>query len=368
MNTRMNQLPPNRWFLAGSTLVPLAVVLGTILFGGTSAVYATGNTIAAPTTDYIGRKVQVQATITPLFSLGVACKSSFNMNGKNCVVNSFNSSLTNASTGGQYDASKALSGGDVGVDGAVVGDVSLGNGTIYGHLFTGAGSIASQVQIGPNGSVGPIGTANGTIAAGWWSPTFNASFSDVPAPTYAPLPPPAAVPPLLGLLGTPVTTFSGGNYTVAGSYSPGDIVVSGPGVTTLWVQGSMSVGNITFTNGGSLILYIGNTSGSAVSLTESGNNTLNQPGLARNLQIYGLPTLTSIDLHGNAGFNATIYAPEANFIGGGGGNNTQDTCGAITVNSITMNGHWNFHFDESLKNFGPNRGWVAKNWTEVKYP
>jgi hypothetical protein len=122
------------------------------------------------------------------------------------------------------------------------------------------------------------------------------------------------------------------------------------------------------TNGGSLVLYIGNTSGSAVSLTESGASTLNQPGLARNVQIYGLPTLSSIDLSGNSGFNATIYAPEADFIGGGGGNNSQDTAGSITVNSVSLNGHWNFHFDESLKNFGPNRGWVAQNWTELKYP
>jgi hypothetical protein len=130
----------------------------------------------------------------------------------------------------------------------------------------------------------------------------------------------------------------------------------------------MSFGNIVITNGGSLILYVGNTSGSAVSITDSGSGTLNQPGLSSNLQIYGLPTLTAINLSGNAGFNACIYAPEANLTAGGGGSNTQNTCGAITVNSVSMNGHWGFHFDESLKNFGPNRGWIARNWTELKYP
>ena len=359
----MTQVPGKRRLFAGRTLVPLAVALGTILFGGAPLVYATGNTIAAPTSASIGRKVQVQAYTTPLFTLGIACKSSFNMNGNNCAVDSYNSALTNASTGGQYDASKALSGGDVGVDGAVVGDVSLGNGNIYGHLFTGAGSQANQVRIGSQGSVGPIGTPNGTVAAGWWSPTFNASFSDVPAPSNIGLPVPL---PLLGV--ATMSAVGSPKYVTSGSYSPGTLTVVGPGTAQLWVQGSMSFGNIILTNGATLVLYVGNTSGSAVSITDSGSGTLNQPGLAQNLQIYGLPTLTTINMSGNAGFNASIYAPEANFTAGGGGSNTQDTCGAITVNSISMNGHWHFHFDENLKSMGPNRGWVAKNWTELQYP
>ncbi|HEX4645910.1 MAG TPA: hypothetical protein VH598_09905, partial [Verrucomicrobiae bacterium] len=280
MKTHITQLPANRL---------LAVILGTILFGGTPALYAGANSFATPTSANIGRKVQVQATITPLFSLGISCKSTFNMNGGNCLVDSFNSALTNASTGGQYDASKRLAGGDVGVDGAVVGDVSVGNGNIYGHLYTGAGSVASQVQIGSGGSVGPVGTAGGTIAAGWWSPTFNASFPDVPAPS------PIGIGPPLPLLGFANISAAGNpKYVTSGSYSPGTLTVVGPGTAQLWVQGSMSFGNIVLTNGATIVLYVGNTSGSPVSITDSGSGTLNQPGLASNLQIYGLPSLTTI--------------------------------------------------------------------------
>jgi choice-of-anchor A domain-containing protein len=95
---------------------------------------------------------------------------------------------------------------------------------------------------------------------------------------------------------------------------------------------------------------------------------MNSPGYAKNFQIYGLPSLTSVSFHGNAGFVGTIYAPEADMTGGGGGNNVQDTSGAMVVKSVTLNGHWNFHYDQSLKTFGPTLGWVATKWSEAKYP
>ena len=118
------------------------------------------------------------------------------------------------------------------------------------------------------------------------------------------------------------------------------------------------------TNNARLILYVGTATGSGDSVTLGGSATANQPGYARNLQIFGLPSLNTMDLHGNAGWNATVYAPDADFTGGGGGNNTQDTQGSLVCRSFTAGGNWNFHFDESLKVNGPNRGWVANGWTE----
>lgn len=324
------------------------------------------NGFAAPTTTSVGRKVQMQTALTPLFLVGIACRTNFYMNGNNATVNSFNSGDTNYSqtisnVAGQYDPNHWKSGGDVGVDGAVVGDVHVGNGNVYGHLFTGPGSTENQVQIGPNGTVGPAGTPNGTIANNWWSPTFNVNFPDVAAPSTVGWFTLGSAPVVNGV----ICLVPGLNYT-ASSYNGTTIKCSG--ANTVWIQGSVSGLSVTNTASGSLTLFVGTTSGSGDSLSLSGNGNMNYPGLARNLQIYGLPSLTSIDFHGNAVWCATIYAPEANFIGGGGGNNTQDSIGAVAVNSATLNGHWNFHYDESLKTYGPNRGWVGKSWTEVKYP
>lgn len=306
--------------------------------------------VSVPTTNgssYFRALALTNAPI-PYFALGLAASGNLNLNGKNFVSDSFDSSSTNYSStisgmAGQYDPNRFKAGGSIGVDDAVVGDVNVGNAIIYGHLFTSPGSVTNQVQIGPSGFVGPLGTPNGTIFPGWWSPTFNVSFPDVPHPTFIGLPLPAAINGNFFLV-------PGINYTVTSNPS-GVLFCTGSNRVWLNYSGSTSLG-VTITNNGSLALYVGRTSGSADSLSLSGNGTMNYPGLARNLRIYGLPSLTSIDFHGNMTWCATIYAPEANFIAGGGGTNVQDSIGAVVAKSITLNGHWHFHYDESLGYFG----------------
>ena len=39
--------------------------------------------------------------------------------------------------------------------------------------------------------------------------------------------------------------------------------------------------------------------------------------------------------------------------------------GAGIVKSATMNGHFNFHYDEALAKFGPDRGWFITSWNEM---
>jgi choice-of-anchor A domain-containing protein len=92
------------------------------------------------------------------------------------------------------------------------------------------------------------------------------------------------------------------------------------------------------------------------------NNLTQNAGV---LGIYGLPSCTSIDLHGNAAFTGTIYAPQADYVFGGGGNNTQDMIGALVANSCKLNGKANFHYDESLKRNGPGIGYIPFSWKEI---
>ena len=162
-----------------------------------------------------------------------------------------------------------------------------------------------------------------------------------------------------------VINVNGGNYTVTSVGSP--LNITGP--TTLWVQGSFGQGvTIATTNNASLVLFVGRASGTGDSVAMGGNGSMNYPGVAANFQLYGLPSLTSITLSGNAAFVAAIYAPEAALTGNGGGNNNFDTSGAVVVNSVTLNGHWNFHYDEHLAMVGPTFGWVPHQWAEQKYP
>jgi choice-of-anchor A domain-containing protein len=92
-------------------------------------------------------------------------------------------------------------------------------------------------------------------------------------------------------------------------------------------------------------------------------NAIVDSGRAGNFYYYGLPGVTSITWSGNSAFIGVIYAPEADLTLNGGGNNI-DMVGSTITKSITMNGHFDFHFDESLLTSGPSR-LAVNNWTEL---
>jgi hypothetical protein len=153
-----------------------------------------------------------------------------------------------------------------------------------------------------------------------------------------------------------------GNYYIMGINN--SLTINAPYVT-LYVDGNISLsGNnaITIgTNASRVSFYV---RGPSVSLT--GNATVNnQTQNAAVLGIYGLPTLTSISFGGNAAYSGTIYAPQASFSFGGGGNNTYDFVGASVSYDCRLNGHANFHYDESLKRNGPGIGYIPFSWKEI---
>jgi hypothetical protein len=309
----------------------------------------------------MGRKIQVQSTLSPLFSAGVVCRSNFDMSGNNCTIDSFDSTSVTYSTGGQWDVTKHKANGNVGTDSALVNSFVVGNGNIFGSVYTGPGTAETCVSVGPNGSVGDLSWCPGTsgIQAGHWFGNFNMNIPDVTPPNTAGWA--TNFPPAVG--GSNILQ-GGTNYVV--SSLPNSLYIAG--YTVIWVQGSASLGvTIAKTNNAQLILFVGRTTGTGDSMSWSGNGTCNMPGYAANLQIYGLPSMTSMDLHGNAGWVGTLYAPEVSFVGGGGGKNAQDTAGAIVVHDVSLKGKWNFHYDESLAVTGPSRGWIATGWKEVPF-
>ena len=49
----------------------------------------------------------------------------------------------------------------------------------------------------------------------------------------------------------------------------------------------------------------------------------------------------------------------------GSGNTVYDFVGAGVAKTITMNGKFNFHYDEALGVYGPNRGYIVSSWNEM---
>ncbi|MDD5139578.1 MAG: hypothetical protein PHY43_04860 [Verrucomicrobiales bacterium] len=304
----------------------------------------------------ISRKVMVQAVYSALFPGAITTSTNIDLNGNNVRVDSFDSTLTNASAWktnfgyGIYDITKARANGNVATDSSLVGAISVGQANIYGHLDTGPGGTAT---VGNNGYVGPLPQSGSGIQAGYSADDMNMVFPPVVLPGGASGWP--SVP------GNNVITASGNYYIIGINNS---LTINAPNVT-IYVEGSISLsGNNSITvgtNASRVTLYVGGPS-----FSTTGNATVNnQTQNAVVLGVYGLPTLTSINFGGNAAYTGTIYAPQAAFSFGGGGGTTYDYVGALVAYNAKLNGHANFHYDESLKRNGPGIGYVPYNWKEI---
>jgi hypothetical protein len=304
----------------------------------------------------ISRKIIVQAVYSALFPGAITTVTNIDLNGNNVRVDSFDSTLTNASSWrtnlgyGIYDITKARARGDVMTDSSLVGAITVGQANIYGHLDTGPGGTPT---VGQNGYVGPLPQNGSGIQPGYVTDDMNMVFPPVILPNGA-----GGWP---SIPANHVITNSGNYYMIR---IDDDLTVNAPNVT-IFVDGSISLsGNDSITigtNASRVSFYVGGPTISATGNATINNQTMN----AGVFGLYCLPTVTSINFGGNAAFTGTIYAPQADFQFGGGGNNMYDFVGALVAYSATLNGHANFHYDESLKRNGPGIGYIPYSWKEV---
>jgi hypothetical protein len=297
-------------------------------------------------TSYIPRAVRLDTRRDGIFSKGMVAKGRINLNGQNVKTDSFDSAdpLRNNPLTAQGDA------GDVASNAGIVGIIGVGNANIYGRAATGPGGT---ITVGPNGGVGSHvwQAGNRGIQPGWSSDDSNIQFPDVRDPFNSGYSTPA---------GNPLIIDSSGNWLIS-DLSRSLIVRSGVTAVLKVTDNINLTGNdaITLESGATLHLYMAGTSAKI-----AGNGVVN-PGNAINFAYYGMPSNTSLDLGGNAAFTGVIYAPNAAFSLGGAGNDAIDFIGASVTSTVTMNGHFNFHYDENLGRIGPMRGFVVTAWNEI---
>jgi len=323
-------------------------------------IYAQGFVNIPSTDQYVARMVRVETRRDGMFTKAIVAQSQIDINGKNVQTDSFDSSDPNFCTNGQYDPSKTKDNGGVATNSGLISSINIGNATIRGGVSTGPGG---SVDIGPNGAIGSQAWHDGGntgIQPGWSIDDMNVVFADVEPPFSG-----GYFTPVGGSVGGTSYTYilSNGNYQLNSMSMSGHEKTLVNGNAVLYVDGNVSLsGNayIEIAPGASLHLYVG---GSSTAL--GGNGVINETGLAANFMYYGLPSNTSVSMSGNAGFAGVIYAPAANFTLNGGGNNTYDFVGASVTGTATINGHFNFHYDEALGNIGPTRGYLVTSWNEL---
>lgn len=264
----------------------------------------------------------------PLFQYALGARDNINMAGSSKVTDSFNSADPNFSTNGQYDPGKARTNGNVA---SVQGLVYLDAKTIGGNLLLGpAASFAS----GTNQILGNIEFNQ------------NLNFPDVRLPKELFV----AVPPV-NVYGTNLIPVSG--YYDINDQLPIDVPA---GVTAVIAARTpnfslnIQIHGGTTNSGTAYIFLLGSNA------TLSPNRAGDASNQAKNLCIFGLPSLTALAMSGppTENFTGVIYTPSAtlSLIAGSAPRNFFGSC---ITKSVTVNGNWFFHFDEDLLNSGPFR-------------
>lgn len=306
------------------------------------------------------RTVRVTLTNDALFAKGMVAKGQIDLSGNNVKTDSFDSLDPAYSTNGRYDPAKFKDNGDVATNSTLIDSLDVWNADIYGKASTGPGGT---VLVGPNGSIGSKSwhqAGNKAIEPGWSSDDMNVAFPDVAVPFSG-----GASTPSNGSVGGTNYTYvlTSGNWQLSSLSMSGQNKMIVTGQAVLYVTGDVSLAGQSYiyvATDSNFKLYVGGATASF-----GGNGILNPPGNATNFYYYGLPGNTSLSLSGNAAFTGAIYAPNAAFTLGGGGNNTYDFVGASVTSSVKMNGHFNFHYDENLGKNGPRRGFTITSWNEI---
>jgi hypothetical protein len=318
---------------------------------------AMGYTVVPANNRPVQRTVRVTTTNVPAFGVAMMVKLDIDSKGNDMMVDSYDSSDPLHSTNGMYNAATRKASGDLVSSGGVI---NVQNANIYGHLWT---SPSGSYTIGANGTVGDLSwNTKGQVQPGYYKNDFNANIKDVPVPFTS---------------GFSVTALSSGTNTYV--LGTGDYYVSGDFVLNqnenVYVNGNARMyvtGNINMKSqndcyfniapGASLKLYCGTPSGAAVSAQMTQVNTA---GNASTFQYWGLPSNTSVTWNGNNTYVGTVYAPQAAFSMGGGGSTDFDFQGSCVVNTVSMNGHFLFHYDENLSRMGPPTGFTVTSWREL---
>ncbi len=316
-----------------------------------------GFTKLPPNNVEIKRTIEVLASRFSLFPKGMVAKGQIDMSGNDVTSDSFDSEDPFYSTGGRYDVNKAKDNGDVATNSGLVNSLNVGNADIYGHVATGPGG---SVAVGPNGAVGNFDwhKFHNGIQPGWCTDDMNVSFPDIDPPyTSGPAPTSAEIS------GIDYEYVLGKNSYYMNQFSLGAkelMLVTNNAV--LFVNGSFSMSGqsqIIIATNASLKLYVNGPA------DVGGNGIVNQNAYATNFFFFGCTNNTSLKLSGNAEFTGVIYAPQAEFTLGGGGNDTYDFVGASVSKTVKMNGHYKFHYDEALGRYGATSEYLITSWREL---
>jgi hypothetical protein len=319
--------------------------------GSPPVITVTGYLRAPVQSNLLVRAVRVKTRVNYRFNYAMLGKGTIDISGGS-LLDSYDSTDTNKSTGGFYDPAKRSDQALVATSSKAIGSVKIGNVDVYGSVAVGPGGTVDK----NNGTIGdvtwvPNPANDGQIQPGHFTDDVNLYIPDVLMPS-----PFGGLPPLGGVVGTTVYDYilPTGDWVLPAIN--GHVKILATGKARLYVAGSTVIGN----NGS---ITIGTTG--SLELFSNGNidikGAVNNPGLPKNLSFLGLPNCKLIDMSAGGQFACSIYAPQADVIVNG----SSDGYGAVVAKSFKLNGGMRWHYDEGLKGDPREGRFVAASWTEL---
>ena len=138
-------------------------------------------------------------------------------------------------------------------------------------------------------------------------------------------------------------------------------------------QASVIANGIDLSSGGnSITIANGATSGAAFQLYVGGTSFSISSDQVHNLGLYSgsfivycAPSVTSVSFGGNSEFSGVLVAPNVDLTMNGGGSGYMDFVGGLIAKTVTMTGHYHFHWDEALGRVPSNPRLLVTSWDEV---
>lgn len=376
--------------LSGGASAEVKVYVSRANLVGNNPFIISRSIITPPRSTPIERWVRISLIKRSRFAVGMVAKDSIRFNGNNASVDSYDSRL-GAYTPGSF--ANRFDRGTAGSSSVQVNSLNLGNADIWGSAIVGTAN-ASGLSVGPNGTVGPHGTAQGTVVADNVQTNFTANFDDVAQPAA-----------YTGMGTYSINTISGattlpraGDVPAADGkfyYNVNSISLGGNAGNVLNINGPVVVRMTPSTGtaisiGGQASIRIQNTytqnivtvlppSVTIVTITPSlevftqADVSISGGGVAysgkpENFKLWGTrpqsnPTAQSLTINGNGVLSGVVYAPNGNISMHGGGN-SGNVFGSMIGKNITITGNSAFHYDEALADLDSDGAFGMNEWTE----
>jgi hypothetical protein len=353
-------------------------------YTGESSPVVVARGIVRPPTDSgspnVEKWVLIRTRRATKFANGLVAREFIRFNGANATVDSW---ISQPDSGGSfaYSSTRARDQASVGSVSVAVDSVAVQNARIWGYASTGG----ALPQVGPQGSIGPFGSANGFIDMNRVSTHFFANFelgfnsrtvnsfaapvaeSDLGKLAASSDPNKKVQPPALVKLSTgkfKVTPLVL-NSTILEISGPVELFINATPAPDKFGLDIGGTGAIRILPTGVLTIYTLCNVKIAGTGVVNGGTTGTTAGLPSRFQLYGqTPTATvkqTITIAGDGALSGAIYAPGASVTIAG----NRDVLGSIVANDITFAGSVLFHQDESLAKLTTAAPYRLTSWNEL---